>query len=261
MDTMGLASTDVAQKEQAALTVKTLIESWKPDVVIASDDNASKYLIVPYFKDSDLPFVFCGVNWDASKYGFPTQNVTGMIEVQLVDQLIAYLAPYAKGERIGSLRAETMTNRIEAEHFEMQTGKKIHTYFVDNIADWKARFVQLQDEVDMILMGDLNSIKTWNGASKIEVVRFMVEHTKVPTGRWDAHYKNDALITVSTVPREQGEYAGRVALAILDGTPPQDIPLAKNKKAQIFLNMKLAKQLGIIFPMELVGSAQLIPAD
>ena len=45
---------------------KAEIDAFKPDVVIAADDNASKYLIEPYFKDAALPFVFCGVNWDAS---------------------------------------------------------------------------------------------------------------------------------------------------------------------------------------------------
>ncbi|MDY6951560.1 MAG: hypothetical protein SWE60_08615, partial [Thermodesulfobacteriota bacterium] len=50
-------------KREAASKAKALIEDFKPDVVIASDDNASKYLIMPYYRDASLPFVFCGVNW------------------------------------------------------------------------------------------------------------------------------------------------------------------------------------------------------
>ncbi|MBF0449425.1 MAG: hypothetical protein HQK75_01865 [Candidatus Magnetomorum sp.] len=260
MNTMGMMSADTDKKKKAALEVKLLIDSWKPDIVIASDDNASKYLIVPYFKDSEIPFVFCGVNWDASKYGFPSKNVTGMIEVQLVDQLVEYLSPYAKGHKIGSIRGDTMTNRIEAEHFEKQVGAKIKTYFVDNITEWKKLFVQIQNEVNMILIGDIDAVKL-NEESKNDVENFMLENTKIPTGRWDAHYKNDALITLATIPEEQGEYAAHAALEILDGKSPINIPIAKNKKAKIFLNMKLAKKLGIIFPMNLIGSAQLIPAD
>lgn len=260
MDTMGMTSAETDKKKKAASEIKILIDSWKPDIVIASDDNASKYLVVPYFKDADLPFVFCGVNWDASKYGFPLKNVTGMIEVQLVDQLIKYLSPYARGNRIGSIRGDTMTNRIEAEHFKKQAGTEIKTYFVDNIDDWKKMFVQLQDEVDMVLMGDIDAVKQ-NDQSKSDVVNFMVENTKIPTGRWDAHYKNDSLVTLATIPEEQGEYAAQAALEILDGKSPMDIPIVKNKKAKIYLNMKLAKKLGIIFPMSLIESAVLIPAD
>jgi len=64
-----------------ALKAKNLIEKVKPDIVLTSDDNAAKFLIVPYFKDSKIPFIFSGVNWTAEKYGFPFKNVTGMIEV------------------------------------------------------------------------------------------------------------------------------------------------------------------------------------
>lgn len=53
-------------KKKTAISVKERIDSWQPDLVITTDDNAAKYLIVPYFKNTDLPFVFCGVNWDAS---------------------------------------------------------------------------------------------------------------------------------------------------------------------------------------------------
>lgn len=74
-------------KKTAAQKVKDLIESLQPDVVIASDDNASKYLIVPYYKGSKLPFVFCGVNGDAEVYGFPYRNITGIVEVKLINQI------------------------------------------------------------------------------------------------------------------------------------------------------------------------------
>lgn len=81
----------------AALKARTTIEEFRPDVVIASDDNASKYLIMPYYKDAELPFVFCGINWDASIYGFPYKNVTGMIEVALVSEIFRHLKNTPRG--------------------------------------------------------------------------------------------------------------------------------------------------------------------
>jgi len=222
--------------------------------------NAAKYLIATYYKDSALPFVFCGINWDASKYGFPSKNVTGMIEVQLIDQLVAYMAPYAKGNRIGSLRGNTMTNQVEAGYVERQLGTTIKTYFVNDIAEWEQKFVQLQGEVDMILLGDIDTIEL-KGKSKEDVEQFIYENTTIPTGHWDAWFRKNALITLATIPQEQGEYAASAALEILGGKSPADIPLVKNKKARIYLNMKLAKKLGIIFPMDLIESAEIIPAD
>lgn len=40
-------NTSEASKQQAALAAKDIIDDWKPDVVVASDDNAAKYLIAP----------------------------------------------------------------------------------------------------------------------------------------------------------------------------------------------------------------------
>ncbi|MEZ4485605.1 MAG: hypothetical protein R2864_13850, partial [Syntrophotaleaceae bacterium] len=83
MDSKRRSSEDQIRK--AALKAKAEIEAYRPDLVIASDDNAVKHLVVPYLKDTDLPVVFCGVNWDASIYGLPAGNVAGMVEVDLVE--------------------------------------------------------------------------------------------------------------------------------------------------------------------------------
>lgn len=262
MNTMGMLPTDIDKKKQSGLKAKNLIDSWKPDVVIASDDNASKYLIVPYYKDSKLPFVFCGLNSDPSIYGFPTKNVTGVREIQLVDLLVKHLSPYAKGPRIGSIRGDTMTNRLEAEYFEKIIGKGFKTYFASSIAEWKKLFLQLQNEVDILVMGDLDAVTVnVENESEADVGGFMYENTKIPTGHWDAPYNSFSLITLAVMPEEQGELSAKIALEILDGKSPIDIPIVKNKKATIFLNMKLAKKLGVIFPMDLIDKAYLIPAD
>jgi hypothetical protein len=66
MDTKRNPSADA--KKQAGEKVKAEIEAFKPDAVIVLDDNSVKYVTVPFYKDSPLPFVFAGVNWDASSY-------------------------------------------------------------------------------------------------------------------------------------------------------------------------------------------------
>ena len=94
-------NTSEAFKQKAGLEAKALIELWRPDIVVTSDDNAAKYLILPHYMNSKIPFVFCGLNWDATVYGFPTPNVTGMVEVTPLLDTIEILQRYAKGNRIG----------------------------------------------------------------------------------------------------------------------------------------------------------------
>jgi ABC-type uncharacterized transport system substrate-binding protein len=243
---------DPAQIDAAAKKVKAVIDAWHPDVVITSDDNAAKYVIVPYFMNGAIPFVFCGVNWDASVYGFPCRNVTGMVEVQLVDQIVAALRPHAAGDRIALLKGDDLSARREATSFEHQLKRKLDKRFVSNFAAWEQQYKALQQEADLILLGNAASIADWDAERAAQIVRTF---TRVPTGNWDRWMAPYSLLTLATVPEEQGTWAALTARRILAGTPPDDIALATNHKASIYLNMALAKAQGIVFPMDLVEQA------
>jgi len=250
MDTKRRQTPD--QIAAAAHTVKEMIEGWQPDLVITSDDNAAKYLIMPYFKEAPLPFVFCGVNWDASEYGFPCSNVTGMIEVQLVDQLVEIMERYASGSRIAILKGDDLSARKEASFFEARLNRSLDKRFVSSFAEWQREYQQLQQEADMILLGNAVSIPDWNPQQAGELI---ATTTRVPTGNWDVWMAPYSLITVASIPAEQGEFAVQAARRILGGTPPHQIPLGTNHHARIYLNMPLAKQMDIVFPIDLIEQA------
>lgn len=240
--------------EQAAKKAKEEIDAWKPDVVIASEDNAAKYLIVPYLKDKELPVVFCGVNWDASGYGFPAENVTGMVEVALIKPLLNAMKKYAKGGRIGYLAQENTTNKKYEKHF----GEKklnVATKYVNSVDEWKQGFVDFQNEADMILLSSF-AFKDWDkdGAAKT----FIENNIKIPTGAYDAPTSHYALIGYAKVSEEQGEWSGKTALDIIAGKSPADIPVVTNKKAKIYLNLPLADKLGIKFPLRMINVATII---
>ena len=242
-------------KQSAALKVKKFIDSWRPDLVITSDDNATKYLIVPYFKGASLPFVFCGVNWDAADYGFPVPNVTGMIEVQLIEQILATLQNYAAGPRIAFLKGNDLSARKEADFFDQRFALQLDKRFVADFDAWKEQYLALQSEADMILLGNSASVKGWDNQ---EAQAFVLANTSVPSGNWDEWMAPYSLVTFANIPEEQGEWAATTALKILAGTTPAEIPITSNQKGKIYLNMTLAKKLGIKFPIELIERATFI---
>lgn len=239
-------------KKKAALKTKSLIDQWQPDVVITSDDNAAKYLIAPYFIDKPTPFVFCGVNWDSSEYGLPSSNVTGMIEVQLIDQLLHTMLPHSKGKRVAFLKGDDLSARKEAEQYEKHFRLNLDKRFVKTFTEWKTQFILLQKQADMILLGNPASIADWNRKKAQEIID---SHTEVPTGNWDAWMASLALVTFATKPQEQGEWAAKTALEILEGKQPSEIPLVRNKTAKVYLNMSLARKMGVKFDIELINRA------
>lgn len=246
-------------KKEAALKVKKLIEEWHPDIVIASDDNASKYLVAPYYKNSDLPFVFCGINGSAKPYGFPTRNITGMIEVALVQEGVAALRNLTpKNRRIGYIAAD-----VTSTHQILDYGRTVvdipaeRVHLVKTLKQWEAAYLQLQTTADILLVGPRHGIPDWN---EEEVVAFIADNSRIPSVSFYNYMYQYSLLSFSTLAEEQGDYAAKTALAILDGENPANIPIVRNHKAKILLNMKLAKKMGIKFPIDLVQNASFISA-
>ncbi|MDA3852417.1 MAG: ABC transporter substrate binding protein [Spirochaetaceae bacterium] len=242
---------------EAAEYAKIIIEEWQPDVVITSDDNASKYVIVPYFMDSSIPFVFCGVNWDASVYGFPNDHITGMVEVLLIQQLVDQLSQYSEGSRVGFLKGDTQNARNEGVHFERVLGYEINQQYVDNYADWKDTYIEMQSQVDILLVGNWDAIPDFTKDNQ-EIQKFIEEHTTIPTGAWDPWLSEAVLLTFATQAEEQGEWIAQRAMEILQGKDPGDIPVTENKRASVYLNMTLAKDLGIQFPIDLILRSHMV---
>ncbi len=239
-------------KNEAALKAKAVIETFKPDVVIAADDNASKFLVMQYYKNADLPFVFCGVNWDATGYGYPYKNTTGMVEVTPVPQLIEQLTPFAKGTKIGFLAPDHLTSKKENDNFKKIFGLETTTFFAKDYTDWKKGFMELQEKTDMVIIDTDGGLYKDNAA---DMKSFIESNTKKPTGTSYDFMAPYALICFAKIAQEQGIWSGEAALKILSGTAPADIPIVKNKEGQLIINVRIAKALDVEIPFEILESA------
>lgn len=241
---------------QAALKAKKIIEAFQPDLVIASDDNAQRYLVVPYLRETKLPVVFCGLNADPADYGYPRSNVTGMIEDDKAEGLIMHLRRFAGGRRAGILGGDAPTMRIAAGNYNRQFfNGRLQYYLVRNFAEFKAAFLRAQQDVDMLLVHNNAGIADWDAA---EAEAFVVANVRIPTGSALPWMKSYNLFTIAKVPEEQGEYSGAVALRILGGEKPADLPVVSNRLAHLVVNLKIAKATGIVLPVSVLQTAEVI---
>lgn len=229
--------------EASALEAKRIIEEFKPDVVTISDDPAAQYLVQAHLRDSPIPVVFCGLNWDASVYDLPYRNTTGMVEVSPIPQIVQLLRRHARGTRLGFLSEDTEVKRKELAYHERLFGityDKI--YFVRSYAEWKESFLRAQREVDMLMILGVGAVTNWDLA---DARRLAEEKTEIPSGTDFEWLTPVSLIGVVKSPEEQGRWAGQAALRILDGVQPSDIPLSYNRDGDLFFNPRIAKSLGI----------------
>lgn len=243
MDTKRLKSERL--KQQAALAAKALIEQYQPDVIIASDDNAAKYLIAPYYSDSPIPVVFCGINWDATVYGFPTRNITGMIEANDVDGLVHLLQQMNPGGRIGFIGGDTLTNRKEVDFYVNTFGLDIVAFFARDFAHFQQGYRALQEQVDSLIFYNFIAIDGWDHGQAVDFLR---RNTRIPTGTFQSGVLPYAVIGYLKVPQEQGVWAATAAMRILGGTPPSAIPVINNSQARLVVNRDMASAAGLDVP-------------
>ncbi len=244
-----------AFKQNAAIKAKKVIEIYKPDLVIAAEDNASKYLIVPYYKNSKVPFLFIGVNESVKEYGFPYENVTGQVEVTLIKPLISLLKQYSKGSRIAYLNDNTLTSQKTSLSFEKKLGVKIQKHFINSKQEWKDAFLELQETSDILLLG-LNTFS--NTKKNKDIGAFVLKNTKIITASWDKGNIEISLIVYSKNPKEYGEWAGKQAIKILNGKKLSLIKISENKKGKVYINARVMKKLKILFPFEILDNSTII---
>lgn len=79
--------------------IKATANIFNPNVVIAPGDNASKYLIQPYYINTDPPVVYCGVNYRGDAYGYPDDNITDMVAVLPMPRLTYFSNHFNRAEK------------------------------------------------------------------------------------------------------------------------------------------------------------------
>ena len=218
---------------------KELVESWKPDVVIVSDDIAAKEVIVPYFKDAKTPFVFCGVNWSAEEYGFPFKNVTGIIEIAPVKEMLEKAKSITGGNRAIYIGADTLTETKNLDRFE-EAAPTVNVILdkalVSTTEDWLKIYNEAQQKYDFIVVGSKAGINDWDPDKIDSEIMKTTRILSVTNHSWMMPF---TVYGMAKVPKEHGDKAAQYALKILSGTAPSDLPIIANEQWETWVNEQL----------------------
>jgi hypothetical protein len=246
---------DPAFAKKKAWEAKALIESWKPDVVIAADDNASKYLIMPYFKNAAIPIVFCGINWTVEPYGYPYSNTTGMIEVGPIEALITEVKNVVKDGKKGVfLSLDEITQHKEfAVNKEMykKQGITLIQMLVKTMVEWEAAYSAAQ-QADFIIIGNSAGIRDWDKDRARDHTLAHAHKFTVAYLEWMAPY---SMLTMAKIADEQGEWAAKAAVMILEGARPNSIPIVANRRWNMYVNPQLLAKAKIRLSSDILRKA------
>ena len=239
--------------------IRKEIELYKPNLLIAADDNVIKYLIEPYYKNSKLPVVFCGVNWTCNQYGLPTQNVTGMLEVLPLEETIRTVREYyPKSKKMLVLSENTTSERSNSKILAalyQELDLEVDYALVDDFEEWKNAFKKANDLYDLIYLPTNGAIKNWN---EKEAKEFVQSAIKKPVITCDDFMMKYAVFGLTKIAAEQGEWASQTAVDILNGKSPSEIAVTKNTETNAWLNKVLASKIGFQPNKEILSKCQLV---
>jgi ABC-type uncharacterized transport system substrate-binding protein len=242
---------------------------YQPDAVVAVDDPAQVFFVVPFLRGRvKVPVIFCGVNFEAGKYGYPATNVTGVLEKKHYRESLGFaslVAPSLKS--VAVIYMDNLTNRQNLEQIEAEEGDYplaiAGKYPVESLTELLKLVTRLEGEVDGIMALNLSGIVDARGASMdgAEVIRLLAESCRLPTiGASSWEISAGLLCGVIKSDKEQGVISAALLKKLWAGAAIADLPVMSNSNGSRQVNIATLKRLGLTLTPEAVLGTELLSA-
>jgi ABC-type uncharacterized transport system substrate-binding protein len=261
---------EAAWKESKGKEARALIDSWHPDLVYTSDDDAMEY-VVKYYVNTKTPFVFSGVNKDPSAYGVEgSKNVTGITESEHIVESVKLLKAISPGvKRIVAVFDDApmwqpVIERMRAEIAGVPEVKIVAWDTIYTFEEYKRKIREYPRKADAIALVGVFNFKDATGTNVPyeEVLKWTAENSHMPDlSFWAVRVNYGTLCSVTVSAREQGLAAGQIARAILvDGKSPSAFPAHPTFKGAPVISLARATALGLKLKSGLLLSSQIVTA-
>lgn len=255
---------DVKYKTSAGISARDLIKQTRPDVVIAMDDDAQKYVAQYFANDPKIKIVFGGVNKEVSEYGYDkAKNVTGIMErlpltaLSETLQSARSLQQLKHPVRIAYLgdASETVygdANQIKQFNWAPHQLREVRN--VKTWGEWQANVSELSDKADVLLLTNYRGLQRSTSDPTLvpakEVVSWTEKNSRIPVIGGNGFFTEDGgMLAIGTSPFEQGEVAARRALQIvMQKIDVKTLPMVASQEFIVTMSGSRMKARGFSLP-------------
>ena len=255
---------DGPQKAQEAYA---LYQQLQPDGVITADDDAQAMFVVPYLKDTvKTPVMFCGVNAEPDKYGYPASNVSGILERgHLRESLLLARQLVPSIQRFGRIVKDTPMSQGDVA-MTRQDAEAAGFEYIDHplpstIQDALKMTEVFKERCDVILISTMQGIPDEHGnpmTNQAAISRIASKFGKTTIGSTLSDVQDGTLCAVIQSGKEQGQTAAEMLLKAMGGTPVADIPITRNKFGRRIINVDVMNALKIEPRPVVIRNAELV---
>jgi len=257
--------TDEEGKRDAGRRAQQKALEFRPDVVLTMDDDAQKYFAVEYSARPDAaPLVFSGVNGEASDYGFPKDNVTGVLERPVLTESIELLQKISPDARKLVLLGDATptTSGFFRYAKTLKVPAEILAYEQPETFDQFKDAVRKYDgQGDACGVYTVRALRVKEGSdervAEQDVIAWLQSNSRHPTvGFFDSAAKSGILCGIAVSMYEQGHAAAVIAKGILEGRRPSDFPVRATPNGRIMLNLVTAEHMGLKVRYSIIQNAK-----
>jgi ABC-type uncharacterized transport system substrate-binding protein len=252
---------------QKAKEAYELYKRFRPNGVIAADDNAQSMFVLPYLKDKvKTPVMFCAVNEKPEKYGYPASNISGILERNFISESIAFAKQLVPSiNTVGFLAKDSPSGRAILKQVEIESDAYLAKFagfkLVKTIGETLEVLEDYNETSDALFVDATNGILDTDGRplDNQQVTKIIAKFYKKPLiGANDFHVKYDVLCAVVKSGQTQGRIAAEMLVKAMDGTPVSQIPIRVNKYGKRMVNVSVMQSLNIRPKRRAIIGAELI---
>lgn len=240
--------------EKKAEEAFALFRKLRPDGVITADDNAQWMFVLPYLKDkADTPVMFCGVNAEPEKYGYPASNVSGILERGHIRESIAFAKQlFPSIGSIGFITKDSPSGKALLKQVEKEAdtylAKSAVFRLVKTMKELTEAGKELREQCDAVFADSMEGLPDEKGTpldNKHILSVLSKVYGKPIIGANQYHVEQGALCAVVKTGQEQGKTAAEMLLKAMRGSPVSEIPVTRNYKGRRVINVTTMDEFGI----------------
>ena len=247
-----------------AASIANKFQSQKVDLAIGVATPTAQSLVNTL---KNTPIVFSAVT-DPVKAGLVSslqksgKNVTGVSDMTPVRQQIELLLKIKKVKRLGHIYTSSEENAVVLAGIVKQVCKDLNIEFVETTVTKSAEVKQaaqsIMHRIDALYISTDNTV-----VSAMSAVADAAMKKKVPIMSADPSSSEayDVLAAWGFDYYKMGRATGKLVVEILKGKKPGDIPtrfMTKPSDVDLFVNLDVAKKLGLTIPADIVKSAKTV---
>lgn len=238
-----------------AQTIATSYAQSKKDLVLAVSTPSAQAM---YNASKEIPILITAVT-DPTTVGLTGENITGTSDMAPVDkqvELIHTMLPETK--TIGVVYNTSEENSLVlVKKLKSESEKYGYTVVekgITNVNEVNQALDVILKEIDVLYTPTDNLI-----VASTPIVLDKANAAGIPViGCIDDQVKQGALATETIDYKQLGYQTGEIAIRVLNGEKPKDIPVQTLKNTKLIINKKAAERLNVEIPESLKERAEIL---